>query len=335
MQFDQLKRREVITLLGGAAAWPLAAQAQQPAQRPIIGYLGVATLSAESQRVAAFMQRLHQLGWIEGNNIAVEFRWAEGRTERAAEIAAEFVRLKVDIVVTAGNSQVLALKQATRTIPIIFAVAGDPLGGGLVDSLARPGGNVTGLSVLQIDLASKRLEILREIVPSLRRLAIMGNFSNPVLGLKLREVQAAARRLGVETVTLEIRRAEDIGPAFDALKGGAEALYLSPDILIVANKARINILALVARLPSIYNSREYVEEGGLVSYGPDFADLYRRAAEFADKILHGANVGDIPVEQPAKLFFAVNLITAKALGLDVPPKLLALADEVIERIAAK
>jgi len=330
MQFDQLKRREVITLLGGAAAWPLAAQAQQPAQRPIIGYLGVATLSAESQRVAAFMQRLHQLGWIEGNNIAVEFRWAEGRTERAAEIAAEFVRLKVDIVVTAGNSQVLALKQATRTIPIIFAVAGDPLGGGLVDSLARPGGNVTGLSVLQIDLASKRLEILREIVPSLRRLAIMGNFSNPVLGLKLREVQAAARRLGVETVTLEIRRAEDIGPAFDALKGGAEALYLSPDILIVANKARINILALVARLPSIYNSREYVEEGGLVSYGPDFADLYRRAAEFADKILHGANVGDIPVEQPAKLFFAVNLITAKALGLDVPPKLLALADEVIE-----
>jgi len=330
MQFDQLKRREVITLLGGAAAWPLAAQAQQPAQRPIIGYLGVATLSAESQRVAAFMQRLHQLGWIEGNNIAVEFRWAEGRTERAAEIAAEFVRLKVDIVVTAGNSQVLALKQATRTIPIIFAVAGDPLGGGLVDSLARPGGNVTGLSVLQIDLASKRLEILREIVPSLRRLAIMGNFSNPVLGLELREVQAAARRLGVETVTLEIRRAEDIGPAFDALKGGAEALYLSPDILIVANKARINILALVARLPSIYNSREYVEEGGLVSYGPDFADLYRRAAEFADKILHGANVGDIPVEQPAKLFFAVNLITAKALGLDVPPKLLALADEVIE-----
>jgi len=276
------------------------------------------------------MQRLHQLGWIEGNNIAVEFRWAEGRTERAAEIAAEFVRLKVDIVVTAGNSQVLALKQATRTIPIIFAVAGDPLGGGLVDSLARPGGNVTGLSVLQIDLASKRLEILREIVPSLRRLAIMGNFSNPVLGLELREVQAAARRLGVETVTLEIRRAEDIGPAFDALKGGAEALYLSPDILIVANKARINILALVARLPSIYNSREYVEEGGLVSYGPDFADLYRRAAEFADKILHGANVGDIPVEQPAKLFFAVNLITAKALGLDVPPKLLALADEVIE-----
>ena len=330
MQFDQLKRREVITLLGGAAAWPLAAQAQQPAQRPIIGYLGVATLSAESQRVAAFMQRLHQLGWIEGNNIAVEFRWAEGRTERAAEIAAEFVRLKVDIVVTAGNSQVLTLKQATRTIPIIFAVAGDPLGGGLVDSLARPGGNVTGLSLIQTDLASKRLEILREIVPSLRRLAIMGNFSNPVLGLELREVQAAARRLGVETVTLEIRRAEDIGPAFDALKGGAEALYLSPDILIVANKARINILALVARLPSIYNSREYVEEGGLVSYGPDFADLYRRAAEFADKILHGANVGDIPVEQPAKLFFAVNLITAKALGLDVPPKLLALADEVIE-----
>jgi putative ABC transport system substrate-binding protein len=326
-----MRRREFITLIGGAAAtWPLAALAQQVAKRPIIGYLGVATLAGDNQRVAAFLQRLHELGWIEGRTVAIEYRWAEGRTERTPEIAAEFVRLKVDIVVTAGNPAVLALKQATSTIPIVFAVAGDPLGGGLVASLSRPGGNVTGLSLLQTDLASKRLEILREIVPGLRRLAIMGNFGNPALGLELREVQAAAHLLGVETITLEIRRTEDIAPAFDTLKGRAEALYLSPDLLIVANRARVNILALVARLPTIYNSREYVEEGGLVSYGPDFADLYRRAAEFVDKILRGAKPSDIPVEQPAKLDLAVNVITPKALGLEVPPMLLATADRVIE-----
>jgi putative ABC transport system substrate-binding protein len=323
-------RRAIMSLLGGAATWPIVSHAQQTTKRPIIGYLGIATLAAENKRVAAFSRRLHELGWIEGSTATIEFRWAEGRTERAAEIAAEFVRLKVDIVVTAGNAQVLALQKATSIIPIVFAAAGDPLGGGLVASLARPGGNVTGLSLIQTDLASKRLEILREIIPGLRGLAIMGNFSNPVLGLELREVQTAARLLGVETLTVEIGRTDDIAPAFDALKGRAEALYLSPDILIVANRARINILALVARLPTIYNSREYVEEGGLVSYGPDFADLYRRAAEFVDKILRGAKPGDIPVEQPAKLDFAVNVITAKALGLDIPPTLLARADEVIE-----
>jgi putative ABC transport system substrate-binding protein len=207
---------------------------------------------------------------------------------------------------------------------------GDPVGAGLVASLARPGGNVTGLSLLQPDLGGKRLEVLREAVPSLRRLALMGNSSNPPIAQEMREVQAAAGPLGVEVATLEIRRAEDIRLAFDALKGRADALYLAIDQVVLSNRTRINILALVARLPTIYNSREYVEEGGLVSYGPDFLDLFRRAADSVDKILRGAKPADIPIEQPTKLDLAINLITAKALGLEIPPTLLARADEVIE-----
>ena len=206
---------------------------------------------------------------------------------------------------------------------------GDPVGAGLIASLARPGGNVTGLSLLQPDLGGKRLEVLREAVPGLRRFAILGNFSNPPIAQESREVQAAADRLSVEVATIEIRRAEDIRPAFDALKG-ADALYLANDQLILSNRTRINIMALVARLPTIYNSREYVEEGGLVSYGPNFVDLFRRAADFVDKILRGAKPGDIPVEQPTKFELVINLTTAKALGLTVPPTLLARADEVIE-----
>jgi putative ABC transport system substrate-binding protein len=197
-------------------------------------------------------------------------------------------------------------------------------------SLARPGGNVTGLSLLQPDLGGKRLEVLRETVPGLRRLAVLGNFSNPPIREELREVQTAAGRLGVEVAKFEMKRTQDIRPAFDALKGRADALYLAIDQLILSNRTRINILALVARLPTIYNSREYVEEGGLVSYGPNFADLFRRAADYVDKILRGAKPGDLPVEQPTKFDLVINLITAKALGLDVPPTLLARADEVIE-----
>ena len=325
-----MKRREFITLLGGAAvAWPCAVCAQ-PGKLPTIGYLGAGTPTAERQRIAAFMQRLHQLGWIEGRTIAIEFRWAEGRNERATEIAAEFVRLKVDIIVTSGTPQVIVLKQATSITPIVSPTMGDPVGAGLVMSLARPGGNVTGLSLLQPDLGGKRLEVLRETVPGLRRLAVMGNFSNPPIGEELREVQTAAGRLGVEIAKFEMKRTEDIRAAFDALKGRADALYLAIDQLILSNRTRINILALVARLPTIYNSREYVEEGGLVSYGPSFLDLFRRAADYVDKILRGAKPGDLPVEQPTKFDLVINLITAKALGLDVPPNLLARADEVIE-----
>jgi len=326
-----VKRRYFITLLGGAAAaWPLAARGQQAGKLPTIGYLGGATPAADSQRVAAFVQRLRELGWIEGRTVAIQLRWAEGRSEQLAEIAAEFVRLKVEVIVTTGTPPALAAKQATSVIPIVFAAAGDPLGVNLVASLARPAGNVTGLSMQQADSASKRLELLREIVRGLGRVAIMGNVGNPFWVLELSEVQAAARTLGLEVVTLEIRRAQDIAPALQALKGGAEALYLAGDTLINANRVRINILAAGARLPTIYAQRENVEAGGLISYGPNFPDLYRRAADYVDKILRGAKPADLPVEQPTKFELVINLITAKALGLDVPPTLLARADEVIE-----
>ena len=209
-------------------------------------------------------------------------------------------------------------------------MAGDPVGTGLVASLARPGGNVTGLSIQQTDLAGKRLELLREVVPGLRRLAILANVGNPAAVLEMGEVQAAARTLGLEVATLEIRRAEDIAPAFEALKGRADALYVCADPLVNTNRIRINTLALGARLPTMHGFREYVEAGGLMSYGPNFPDLFRRAADYVDKILRGAKPADIPVEQPTKFDLVINLTTAKALGLDVPPTLLARADEVIE-----
>jgi putative tryptophan/tyrosine transport system substrate-binding protein len=268
--------------------------------------------------VASFVQQLRELGWIEGRNVTIEYRWAEGRPEQMAEIAAEFLRLKVDVIFTWATPPTIAAKQATSVIPIVFAVVGDPVGTGLVASLARPGGNVTGLSLQQTDLASKRVELLLEVVPDLRRLAFMGNLGNPALMLELGEVQAATRTLGLEITTPEIRRAEDIAPAFGALKGHAEALYVAPDPLLLANRVRINTLVLTARLPTIYNSREWVEAGGLMSYGPNFLDLFRRAAGYVDKILRGAKPGDIPVEQPTKFEFVLNLTTAKAIGLTIP-----------------
>jgi putative ABC transport system substrate-binding protein len=324
-----MRRREFITMLGGAAAWPLAARAQQRGKLPTIGFMGQSTRSAGSEWLAAFMQRLRELGWIEGRTITIEYRWAEGREERFAEIAAELVRLKVDVIVTSGTPAVMASKQATSVIPIVFAAAGDPVAGGLVASLARPGGNATGLSSLVADLAGKRLELLREFV-SLRRLAIMGNVGNPLSVLEMREVHAAAGTLGLEVHTLEIRRAQDIAPAFEALKGRADALYVCIDALVNANRIRINTSALGARLPTMHGSRDYVEAGGLMSYGPNYPDLFRRSADYVDKILHGAKPGDIPVEQPTKFDLVVNLTTAQALGLEVPPTLLARADEVME-----
>ena len=276
------------------------------------------------------MQRLRELGWIDARNVAIEYRWAEGRAERFAEIAAEFVRLKVDVIVTSGTPAVVALKQATSVIPIVFATAGDPVSSGLVASLVRPGGNVTGLATLANELAGKRLELLREVVPRLRRLAVMGNAGNPFTVLEFGEVRAAAGMLGLEVDTLEIRSAQDITPAFEALKGPADALYVCTDALANTNRIRINTLALGARLPTMHGSRDYVEAGGLMSYGPNFPDLFRRAADYVDKILHGAKPADIPVEQPTKFDLVVNLTTAKALGLTLPPSLLARADEVIE-----
>ena len=326
-----MTRRAFILALGSAAAaWPLAARAQQTGKLPTIGYLGATTRSAESQRVDALVERLREFGWIESRNLTVEYRYAEGRSERYAEVAAEFVRLNVDVIVTYGTPAVAATKQATPAIPIVFAVAGDPVGSGLVASLARPGGNVTGLSLQKTDIADKRLELLREVVPSLRRLAVMANAGNPVPLLEMREVEATARRLGHEVATFEIRRAEDIVPAFDALKGRADALYLCGDPLVDTNRIRIITLALGAQLPSMSDFPEYVEAGGLMSYGPNFPDLFRRAAGYVDKILRGTKPGDIPVEQPTKFYLVINLITAKALGLEPAATLLARTDKVIE-----
>jgi putative ABC transport system substrate-binding protein len=324
-------RRAFMTLVGGAAAaWPLTAQAQQTGRLPTIGFLGANTSLADSEWVAAFAQRLRDLGWVEGRTVAIEVRWGEGRSERHAEIAAEFVRRKVDVILTYGTPATLAAKRSTASIPIVFAAAGDPVGTELVASLARPGGNVTGLSIQQTDLAGKRLEILREVLPDLRTLAIMANIGTPNAVLDMREAQTAARAFGLDVITSEIRKAADIAPAFDTLKGRANALYVCADPLLTTNRVRINTLALGARLPTMNTFREYTVAGGLMSYGPNFPDLFRRAAEYVDKVLRGAKPADLPVEQPTRFDLVINLTAAKALGLEVPPTLLARADEVIE-----
>ena len=329
-----MRRRKFIVLLGGAAAtaaWPLAARAQQPpAKLPTIGFLGAATPAVANQWVAAFERRLRELGWIEARTIAIEYRWAEGNSDRYSEIAAEFVRLKVDAIVTWGAAPVLAAKQATALIPIIFAGQTDPVGAGMVASLARPGGNVTGLSLQQTDTTDKRLELLREAVPNLGRLAIMANADGPGAVLEMLKVQATARAVGLEVITFVIRQVEEIAPAIEALKSRADALYVATDPLIFTHRIQINTLALGARLPTIYGSREYVDAGGLVSYGPNWTDIFRRAADYVDKILRGTKPGSIPVEQPTKFDLIVNLKTAKALGLELSSALLTRADEVIE-----
>jgi ABC-type uncharacterized transport system substrate-binding protein len=325
-----MRRRTFIVALGGAAAWPLPARAQQAGKPPTIGYLGSGTSTAQRAWLDAFVQRLRELGWIEGRTVAIEKRWGEGRPELYAEIAAEFVRLKVDVILAGGTEAAIAARQATSVIPIVFPTAGDPVGSRLVVSLARPGGNVTGLSNLGSDLAAKRLEILREVLPGLRRLAIMVNADYSGGVTEVREIQAAARTLGLELVPLPIRRAEDIASAFEGLKDRAEALYITGDPLVNAHRLRINTFALAAHLPTMLPQREYVEAAGLMSYGANFPDLNRRAADYVDKILRGAKPADLPVEQPTKFDLVINLITAKALGLDVPPTLLARADEVIE-----
>jgi len=326
-----MNRRAFIALLGGATAWPLAASAQQPAKLPTIGVLSPGTSSRDSHLFAAFVQRLRGLGWTEGRNVAIEYRWAEGRNERAAEIAAEFVRLKVDVILTSGTAPVIAAKQATSVIPIVFATAGDPVSTGVVANLARPGGNVTGLSLQQTDLATKRLELLREVVPGLRRLTIMAHAGAPSAVLEMGEVEAAARALGLRVDTFKIRRADEIAPrAFEALKDRADALYVCTDPLLNTNRTRIITLALGARLPTMYQLRDHVEVGGLMSYGPNLPDQWRRAADYVDKILRGARPGDLPVEQPTKFDLVINLTTAKTLGLTIPESFLLRADEVIE-----
>src|SRR5262245_55114390 len=326
-----MKRREFITLVGGAATWPLAVRAQQSPKVPIIGFLGTTTASAQAPRVTAFAQRLRQLGWSDGQTVVIEYRWAEGRYERFVEIVAEFIRLKADIIVTSATAPVLAAKKATSAIPIVFAVAGDPVGSGLVASLARPGGNVTGLALQQTDLGGKRLELLREVVPGLRRVAIMGNAGSPMIVAELREVESTARSLSLEVARLEVGQRGDISLAFEtARKFRADALYVCADPLVNANRVEIITTAEGARLPAVFGESEHVHAGGLMSYGPNIPDLFRRAADYVDKILRGAKPADLPVEQPTKFDLVINLKTAKALGLAVPPTLLSRADEVIE-----
>jgi putative tryptophan/tyrosine transport system substrate-binding protein len=298
-----IRRREFITALGRAAAtwllgsaavaWPMAAHAQPSKKLPTIGFLGAATSSTWKDWVSAFVQRLRELGWIEGHTVAIEYRWAEGREERFDEIAAEFVTLNVDVIVTAGTAPVIAAMRATSTIPIVFATAGNPLDTGLVMSLARPGGNVTGLSNQAFDIAAKRLEILSEAV-FLRRLAILANTGSPLGVLEMREAEAAGRQLGFEVVRLEIRRAEDIVSVFATLKGRADAIYVVHEPLVSTYRVQINGLALDARLPTMHDVREGVEAGGLISYGPNFPRQYRRAADMSTKFCGGRSRATSP-----------------------------------------
>jgi putative ABC transport system substrate-binding protein len=329
-----MRRRELVSLVGAAVACslyrPFAAHAQKPSKLPIIGFLGSGTPAADSPWTVPFEQRLAEHGWIPGRTVAIEYRWGGESGERDAAIAAELVRLKVDVIVTAGTRQIAAAKQATAAIPIVFAAAGDPIGAGLVASLARPGGNATGLSVQQPDLASKRLELLREMVPGFRRLAILINIDNPATVLDMRAVEATAGTLGLDVVMAEVHRSEDIAPAIEALGGRADALYVATDPLLNTSRSQISALAIAARLPTMCGIRECVEAGGLASYGPNIPDAFRRAADYVDKILRGAKPADIPVEQPTKFDLTINLATAKALGLRIPESFLVRADEVIE-----
>ena len=326
-----MRRREFVAgLVGAAALAPPAAWAQQPGRIPVVGYLGATAASNWSDWTAAFVQRLRELGWVDGRTVAIEYRWAESRPERYAEIAAEFVRLEVDVILTAGVA-VPAVKQATSVIPIVFAVDGDPVGRGLVASLSRPGGNVTGLSTQHADTYGKRLELMREILPDFRRLAILANVDFPGAAQEMREVETAARKLGLDVVDrLEIRKPEDIAPAFAALKGAPQVLYLCADALLIATRLRINTFAMGARLLAIYPNRTYLEGGGLISYGVNNTDLFRRAGDYVDKILRGAKPANLPVEQPTKFELIINMTTARALGLKIPESFLVRADEVIE-----
>jgi putative tryptophan/tyrosine transport system substrate-binding protein len=323
----RMERRQFIGgLFSSVAAWQPAARAQTSTQRRI-GVLG-ADATVWRPWIAAFGERLRELGWIEGETLSTEYRWAEGSSERVSEVAAEFLRQDVDVIVTYGTA-VTILKQATTTIPIVFAVAFDPVRGGLVQSLDKPSGNVTGVSIQQPDLVAKRLELLRQAIPQLRRLAVLADAGYAEPMLEADRVKSTAQALGFEAARLGIWHAQDIAPAFETLQNKADALYVVSDTLVAANRMRIISLALSERLPTIMSYDDYVEAGGLMSYGPSFTNLFRQAADIVDKILHGTRPGDIPVGQPTKFDFAVNCKTATALGVVIPSTLLAIADEVI------
>jgi putative tryptophan/tyrosine transport system substrate-binding protein len=321
-----MRRRDFIALLGSTLVLP-SAHAQQVRT---IGLLGSGSEAAQQEWTAAFVRRMAQLGWTEGGNLKIAYRWADGRYERFAEIAAELVKLKVDLILTHNTVPTLVVKQATSSIPIVFATAGDPVGSGIVASLARPGGNVTGLSGQASDTAGKRIELLREMTPGLEHLGVLTETGNAYAVLDVKEVHRAARSFNVQVQTVELGPSDKIDVAINSLKGRVQALYVLPIPRFYANRAQINVASIAARLPTMYVIREYVQAGGLVSYGPNWPSMWRRAADLVAKVLNGVKPGDIPVEQPAEFDLVINLRTAKSLGLTVPPTLLAQADDVIE-----
>jgi len=330
-----MKRRTFITLLAGgaAAAWPRGLRAQQTGKGSLIGYLGTSSPSLERHLIDAFRQRLRELGHVEGENVTIEYRWAEGRDDRLPSLAAELVGLKPHVIVTSGTPGTLAAKQATHAIPIVFASSGNPVQGGLVAGYARPGGNVTGFTILGPDLEGKRLELLRETVSGLSRVAVLWNPTNPGLTAGYyQQMRAAATALGVTVqAAAEVRQPNDLSDAFATIASGRpDAMFVLADRLLLAHRMQIVQFAATSRLPGMYPYREYVDVGGLMSYAPSNVDLFRRTAMYVDKILKGTKPADLPVEEPTKFELVINLKTAKALGLDVPPTLLARADEVIE-----
>jgi putative ABC transport system substrate-binding protein len=325
------RRAFIGTLAAGLLAALLAAEAQPAGKVARVGFLSPASSTVGPHILEAFRQGLRDLGYVEGQNIVVEYRFAEGKAERLPDLAMELVNLKVDVIVASGTPGPLAAKNATKTIPIVMASAGDPVGTGLVASLARPGGNVTGLSTLTPELGGKRLQLVKELLPGVSRVAVLWNAANPYTGLLVRETEAAARTLGVQTQSLEVRGPDDFENVLPAaISGGAGALIVVDDPLTVSNRMRIANFAARNRLPAIYGFREFAEAGGLMAFGAKLADLYRRAPIYVDKILKGAKPADLPVEQPTKFDLVINLKTARALGLTIPPSLLARADQVIE-----
>lgn len=324
-----MRRRDFIKFIMAGTAWPVVVRAQQqPKRLPIIGFLGANAMAWRPRR-DAFVKRLGELGWIDGQTINIEYRWDEGISERDTEIANELLRLNPAVIVTVG-SLVAPLKRVASSIPIVFALANDPVGSGLVTSLSRPGGNITGMSSEAPDIASKRVELLREVVPKLHRLAILADAGYPASVRELGEVQSTARKLGIEATVLEIRKSDDIASALAAVKDKVDALYVVVDNLVVANRTRVITLAHDECLPTVFQQSDFVQAGGLMSYGPNIPDLFRRAAELVDKILHGTKPSEIPVEQPTTFELVINLKTAKALSLTIPQTLLVTADEVIE-----
>ena len=326
-----MKRRDFISLFSGAAILPLAVAAQTPPRIPRVGFLGASSPTATGRNLDVLRQGLRALGYVEGQTIALEVRWAEGRPERMSELVVELLRLEIDVLVVGSSPAALAAKKATQTVPIVMVAVTDPVALGLVTSLARPGGNVTGLTLSNDELSSKRLQLLKEFVPLLARVAVLRNPLMPGHTIFWQATEAAARKLGLALQPLEFRGVDDFEVAFAAARrGNAQALIAFDDPLIIAYRTRVMALAADHRIPAMYGFREFPDDGGLMSYGPNFAALFRRAVTFVDKILKGAKPADLPVEQPTKFEFVVNLKTAKALGLVIPPAILASVDDVIE-----